>query len=137
MNSTPMAAESTTPSTPSRAGVRGSSRAYRPFWSSRLAVTGSRPTASTASVSHTRTVSPWSKLPRSYTAATITSPTTMNIVAVKATYQAMRPMLASSRWRKRRRVSGSSTSICDMSGSSAAATLTPNRLTGRRYRAIA
>ena len=56
----------------------------------------------------------------------------MNMVAVKATYQPIRAMLSSSRSRKRRRVSGSCTATCDMSGSSAAATLTPNRLTGSR-----
>ncbi len=132
MNTTPMAAESTTPNTPRRAGVRGSSSAYRPFWRRRVAVTGSSPAASTASVSQTSTVSPRLNEPRSNTAATITSPTTMNMVAVKATYQAMRPMLASRRRRKRRRVSGSCTSTWDMSGSSAAATLIPNRLTGSR-----
>lgn len=95
-------------------------------------MTGSSPTARTASAIQTTTVSPGVKLPRSKMAATMTSPTTMNIVAVKATYQAMRPMLASSRSRNRRRVSGSCTSTSDMVGRSAAATLTPNRLIGSR-----
>ena len=61
----------------------------------------------------------------------------MNSVAVGATYQAMRAMLSSSRSRKRRRVSGSCTSTWDRSGSSAAATLTPNRPTGSRYSTMA
>ncbi len=60
----------------------------------------------------------------------------MKIVAVKDTYQAMRAMLSSIRQRKRRRVSGSWTVTSDMSGSSAAATLTPKRPTGSRYRTI-